>query len=123
MITAKENLELLKDLSATGYESMRTLNELNLRTWEKLANRQLETFSLLLETGAQLFKLTSETRDIKELISGEVELAKQFGETIVAKSRENLKVANELRDEYSAWIESGVSTITAKAGEVARKAA
>lgn len=123
MIDAKENLEILKDLSATGYESIRALNELNLRAWEKLANRQLDAFTLLLNTSAQLIKLTAETKDVTALINGEVELAKQFGETIAAKGREDLAVVTELRDEYSAWVESGVSTFTAKANEVAKKAA
>ncbi|MCG8427842.1 MAG: phasin family protein [Chromatiales bacterium] len=123
MITTKDNLEMMKDLTTTGFETARAFGELNLRTWEKFVAAQMDTFNLLLDTGIEQVKLSTETQDIKELTTGQTELAKKLGETLVAKGRENIETANDTRDEYRALVEKSVNTFTSKMTEAAQKAA
>jgi phasin family protein len=123
MITAKENLEMFKEFGTTGYETLRTLTDLNVRTYEKLVEKQAETFNLFVDAGIELVKLSSEAKDPKAFIESEVELAKQLSENLVAKSRESLEVAAEVRDEYKSFAEANVEAFTAKVSEAAQKAA
>ena len=123
MITAKENLDMIKELSTSSFETARAFGELNLRIWEKMVEKQMETFNLFMDTGIEQMKLSTETKDIKDLSSGQTELAKKFGEALVAKGREGLEVANEARDEYRTLVEKSVNTFTTKVSEVAHKAA
>ncbi|MES9843837.1 MAG: phasin family protein [Candidatus Sedimenticola sp. PURPLELP] len=123
MTTAKENLEMLKEFGTNGYEGARALGELNLRTWEKMAEAQMATFSLFVDTGIAQMKLASESKDPKELVDGQVEIAKKLGEELVSKGRETMELTNEVRDEYSALVEKGVSQFTGKINEATQKAA
>ena len=123
MTNAQDSLNLFKEMSVGGFETIRTLGALNLQTWEKLADRQMETINLLIETSTQEIKLVSDTKDINALVNGQVELAKQLGETLVSKGRENLETATEVQDEYRTWLENGVNAFTSKATEAAAKSA
>ena len=123
MITAKENLENVKEFATTGYETLRALTELNVRTYEKLVEKQAETFNLFVDAGIEMVKLGTEVKDPKVFVESEVELAKQLGENLVAKSRESLEIATEVRDEYQSFAEANVEAFTAKVNEVAQKAA
>ncbi|OOZ36564.1 phasin family protein [Solemya velesiana gill symbiont] len=108
MTTAKENLEMFKEFGTNGYENARALGELNLRTWEKLAEAQMATFSLFVDTGIAQMKLATESKDPKELVT---------------KGRETMELTNEARDEYSALVEKGISQFTSKVNEATQKAA
>ncbi len=123
MITAKQNLENLKDFGTISYATLRALTELNIRTFEKLVEKQAETFNLFVDTSIEMAKLTTEAKDPKEFVEGEVELTKRLGETLVAKGRESLEIATEVRDEYTSFAGSNVESFAAKVNEVAQKAA
>ena len=123
MTNAQDSLNLFKEMSVNGFETMRSLGALNLQTWEKFADQQMEAINLFVEAGTQEIKLVSETKDINALVEAQVELTKQFGETLVAKGRENLEAAAEVQNEYRTWLENGVNAFTSKAAEVAQKSA
>jgi phasin family protein len=123
MTNAQDNLNLFKEMSISGFETLRSLGALNLQTWEKFADRQMDAVNLLVEAGTQEIKLVSETKDVNALVNGQVELAKQFGETLMSKSRENLDVVAEVQEEYRTWFENGVNAISSKAAESVGKSA
>ncbi|MCW8943999.1 MAG: phasin family protein [Sedimenticola sp.] len=112
MKTPTVNLEAMKEIGVAGFEAARSLGELNLRTWEKLVENQTAVFGLFVDAGIELVKSTAEQKDIKELVNIEMNVAKQFGENLVVKSREALQVANDARDDYRSWAEQGVETFT-----------
>ncbi|MDF1529661.1 MAG: phasin family protein [Sedimenticola sp.] len=112
MKTSAVNLEAFKEVGVAGFEAARTLGELNLRTWEKLVEKQAEAFGLFVDAGIELVKTSTEQKDIKELVNAEMNVAKQFGENLVVKGREALQVANDARDDYRSWAEQGVETFT-----------
>lgn len=112
MKTSAINLEVMKEFGVAGFEAARSLGELNLRTWEKLVEKQSETFGLFANAGVELVKATTEAKEIKELVTAEMAVAKQFGENLVAKSREAVQLTNEARDDYRSWAEQGVEAFS-----------
>ena len=123
MTNAQESLNLFKEMSISGFETIRSLGALNLQTWEKFADQQIDAVNLMVETGTKEIKLVSETKDVNALMNGQVELARQFGEILMAKIRANLEAAAETQNEYRTWFENGVNAFTSKAAETARKSA
>lgn len=111
-VSSAVNLEVMKEFGVAGFEAARSLGELNLRSWEKLVEKQTETFGLFVDAGIELVKATSELKDIKELVNVEMEVAKQFGENLIEKGRETLQVTNDVRDDYRSWAEKGVENFT-----------
>ncbi len=107
MKTSAVNLEAMKEFGVAGFEAARSLSELNLRTWEKLVEKQAETFGLFADAGVELVKATAEAKEIKDLVTAEMAVAKQFGENVAAKSRETVQLTTEARDDYRSWLEQG----------------
>ena len=122
MKTPTVNLEAMKEIGVAGFEAARSLGELNLRTWEKLVENQTAVFGLFVDAGIELVKSTTEQKDIKDLVNAEMNVAKQFGENLVVKSREALQVANDARDDYRSWAEQGVETFTKQVNSAVKAA-
>jgi len=112
MNTAKENLETINELSGQGYEAVRQLGELNLRTMDKLVGRQMDVLNLFMESGLRQVTMAAESKGYNELFKGQVELAKELTERVMNESRENVKLAGDTRDEYRAWYEQGVERVS-----------
>jgi hypothetical protein len=114
MTNAKENIEMMNDLSSKGYETARQLGELNLRTMEMILNRQMDTMNMMMETSLRQMTMLSEAKGYNELVKGQMEIAKEVGERMMEVGRENVKLANERRDEYRTWVEQGVNAVSEK---------
>ena len=88
MSDTTENLEMLKDLGTTGFENVRALGELNMRTWEKLIEQQMDGFGLWVNTGIDQVKLITEISDYADLLQGQTALSRQFGESLNEKGHQ-----------------------------------
>ena len=117
MTTAKENFELFTEMSGQGYAAARQLGELNLRTFEQFAGRQLDAVALFVESGLQQVKMVSEAKGYSELVAGQIQLSKTIGARVMEESRTNMKLANDTRDEYRVWFEKGMDAMRAKKSE------
>lgn len=113
-MTEKDNVNAMNEMGNKGFERMNTLGELNLKVWEKLAARQMETMNLLMEQSSRQMKLATEAKGYNELLKGQMEIAKETSERMMAETKTNMELAGEVRDEYRAWVESGVSEVTAE---------
>lgn len=123
MKSAKENLQLVEDFSTFGYEGVRALAQLNLQTWEKLLEKQMDTFGLLLNTGIKQLNMAGEIKDAKGMTEAQVELTREFGESLVSKGRETLELTSEVGDEYRSFFETRIETFKEKAAKAAEQAA
>jgi len=123
MNNATENLELIKEFGTSGLENMRALGELNQRTWEKMAEQQMNTFGLILDAGLQQLNLATRTKDVSELINGQAKLTHELRDNLLAKSRESIELSTEIGTEYRTWMEQGANTFTSKMSKAADKAA
>ena len=122
MNTAKENLEAVNELSSKSYEAARELGELNLHTMEKLVSRQMDMMNMFMESGLRQVTMASEAKGYNDLIKSQIEMTKEVTERVMNESREAVKFANDARDEYRAWMESGMEVLNENLNQ-ARKAA
>jgi phasin family protein len=82
--------------------------------WEKLAARQLEALNLMMEQSVRQMKIASEAKGYNEFVKAQVEMAKEASERMMEEVRTNMALANEVRDEYRAWAQAGMSEMTAE---------
>ena len=118
----KANLDLIREFGINGYENVRSLAEINLRTWEKLVEKQMDAFNLLLDSGIQQVSAAGNTRDVSQLLNNQVELGKALGESFASKGREAVDLATEAGNEYRSWLENGINTFNSKVTEAANEA-
>jgi len=110
-MTAKDNANAMNELSDRGLARMNALGELNLKAAEKLTNRQMDAFNLFMEQSVRLMTLASEAKGYSDLYKGQVDMAKEMTERMMAESKTNMQVAGELRDEYRGWFDATVAEV------------
>lgn len=116
----KANLDLIREFGINGYENVRSLAEINLRTWEKLIEKQMDTFNLLLDSGIEQVSNASNTQDVSQLLNSQVALGKTLSENFASKSREAIDLATEAGNEYRSWLENGINTFNSKVSEAVK---
>jgi phasin family protein len=113
-MTMKDNLNAMNEMSGKGFERLSSLGELNLKVWEKLASRQMEAVNLLMEQSVRQMKMASEVKGYNDFVKGQMEMAKEAGERMMAETKTNMELAGQVRDDYRAWMQSGVSEMSAE---------
>ena len=121
MYTTKDSVEMMKEAVGEGYDSARQLGELNLRTWNRIVEKQMDVFGLWMDTAAKQIELASTVSDYKAFAGAQVELAREVAETLVEKGRESMQAAGESREEYRSWLEVSVNKATAKWNKAAQQ--
>ena len=111
-------------------DAVLNFNRIAMRTQSLMARQQLAALEGCLDAGSKNWKLVTETRDPRELVSRQSELAMELGEKLVAVAQEALEIQAQARDELAAWMEEGMKAIkvpavpaAAKAAKAAKKAA
>jgi len=113
-MTMKDNFSAVNDFSNKSIERLNRLGDLNLKIWEKMAARQLEALNLMMEQSVRQMKIASEAKGYNEFVKAQVEMAKEASERMMEEVRTNMALANEVRDEYRAWAQAGMSEMTAE---------
>ena len=113
-MTAKDSPTAMNEMTSKGADRLSSLGDLNLKVWEKLAARQLEALNLMMEQSVRQMKIASEAKGYNEFVKAQVEMAKEASERMMEEVRTNMSLANEVRDEYRAWAQAGMSEMTAE---------
>lgn len=108
--------------SAAVMDSLKELGEINTRFVDKLAKQQLDIVNKYVAEGPAQVKTLSEVKGYKDLLAAQSALVKQYNEEFMGVVRETTKIMSEAKDEYAAWVEKGVASVTPKA-TAAKKAA
>lgn len=97
-------------------------NKIAVRTQSLLAGQQMAALEKMLDAGSRNLQLVTETRDPRELIARQTEVAVELGETLVAVAREALDIQAQARDEVATLVEDGFKAATAANVATAAKA-
>jgi len=110
MKTVNESLEMMNEMGAKGYETARELGEINLRAMESVVQRQMDSVGAMMEMGMRQFTAMSEAKGYNDVIKGQVALTRDMGEKVMEMARDNVRLANDTRDQYRAWFERGMES-------------
>jgi hypothetical protein len=108
-MTVKENINVLNEMNNKGLDRLNALGELNMRTWETLASRQLDAMNLFMEQGIRQMKLATESKGYSDFVKGEMELAKEMSTRMMEETKANMQLAGKVRDDYRSWFQDGLS--------------
>ncbi|MBK1732597.1 phasin family protein [Thiococcus pfennigii] len=113
-MTINETVKTATDMTAKGMDRFNSMAELNMRTWERLAGRQMDVFGLWLEQGMRLATLATESKSYTDYVKGQVEIAKDVSERMMAETKTNMQLLGEVRDDYRVWYERGMSELSSE---------
>jgi len=118
-MSAQENLDAVKDLGSKGMEHLNQLAELNMKVFEKITSRQMEALNFMMAQSKRQMQLASEAKGYSEFMKGQVELAKETSERMLEETKANMQIANEVRDDYRAFVQKGMNELSEEVKKVA----
>ena len=113
----------VSDAHRKAVDAVMGFNKIAVRTQGLLAGQQLAALEKVLDAGSRNLQLVTETRDPRELIARQTEVAVELGEKLVAVAREALDIQAQARDEVATLVEDGFKAANIPAIEKAPKAA
>ncbi len=111
-------LKNIETLNKAAVESAKRLGDINMRTMEKLAERQIAVAADYLEGSVQQLKLMGESKDVQVAVKEQARLSTELNEKFVAHAKKTAEVLNEVKDELTGWAKDGMKA----AGNGAKKA-
>lgn len=103
----------IETFNKAAIESAKRLGDINMRTLEKLAQRNIEAAADYLEGGVRQLKLMGESKDIQAAVKEQTELAKELNEKFVEHAKKTAAVFNEVKGELTDWAEDGMKSVGA----------
>ncbi len=107
------NMKTVNEMTSKNVERMSSLGELNVRIFEKMAARQMDTLSLYMDHAMRVMKIATESKGYDAFFKGQADATKEFGERVVTESKAGMQVLGEVREDYRAWVEKNLSEMNA----------
>jgi phasin family protein len=123
MTKAKENIEMMNEINGKGYDSFRQLTDITLNAWNQAIEKQMETYSSLMNSSLEQIKLVSEAKDYHEVVRGQMDMTRKLGEEMVNNTREAVEMSQKTGEEVRAWFENSLSTVNEQVSKAVEKAA
>jgi len=114
MSTMKENFNLYQESAKQGYESARQLGDLNLSAFNRMLDRQIDTFGLWLDAGARQVELLSSSKSYQEYLGDQAKLSRELADALMRQGRATLETVGEVREEYRSWAEKSLHSVAEK---------
>jgi phasin family protein len=107
----KELIEQWGEFTKTAFDSLRELGEINTKLVGRLSQQQLEILNTSLEAAVQETHLVSESKDYKQLLSGQSTLTAEYNRKFLEIVRKTTDILEETREELTGWLEKGVENV------------
>jgi hypothetical protein len=108
-MSTKDVMSTYNELTNKSVERVNALGELNLKIAETVATRQMDMMNLLMEQGLRMMTLTTEAKGYTDLYKGQVEITKDVAERLVEESKNGMKLAGQIRDDYRGWFDAALA--------------
>ncbi len=96
------------DTSKQTLANMKSLGEINYTLMNRLAQQQMEVFSICLESGVKQMQAMSEAKDINAFMNSEAELADEAGKKILSNVQGTLEVLDGTKAQWVDWAETSM---------------
>ncbi|MEJ2692893.1 MAG: phasin family protein [Candidatus Thiodiazotropha sp.] len=123
MTKAKESIEMINEINSMGYDSLRQLTDITLKAWNQTMDKQVETYTRLVNSGLEQIKLVSEAKDYQEVVRGQMDLTRRIGEAMVGDTRDAVELGQQTGEEIRSWFEGNFSSINEQVSKAVEKAA
>ena len=116
-------LKNIEALNKAAIESAKRLGDINMRTLEKLAQRNIAAAADYLHGSVQQLKLMGESKDIQAAAKEQARLSTELNEKFVEHAKKTAEFLNEVKGELTDWAQDGVKAVGTPFGDGSKKAA
>jgi phasin family protein len=116
-------LKNIETLNKATIESAKRLGDINMRTFEKLTQRNIEATADYLDGSMQQLKLMGESKDIQAAAKEQARLGTELNEKFVAHAKKTAEVLTEVKGELTDWAQDGMNAVGAPILNAGQKSA
>ncbi len=116
---ANDTMKLFKDITEKSVASFKSVGELNLRTFEALAAKQVEIVQGAADAGVKQSALFTDAKDVNELLSAQSDLANVYTESLSKSVTEINDILKGAQDELTGLAEAAFEDAKVNAEKVA----
>lgn len=106
-------LKTMEKFNQATVESAKRLGDIQMRTLEKLAERQMQATADYLESGVTQLKVLGESQDMQTAFTAQSRYASELGASIVEHTKKTAEVFNEAKTELTEWAQAGWKAVGA----------
>ncbi len=109
--TVSNVFENVTEAHRKAVDALMGFNKIAVRTQGLLAGQQLVAMEKFFDAGSRNLQLVTESRDPKELMERQTQVAVELGEKLVAVAQEALDIHAQARDEVTTLVEDGFQAV------------
>ena len=118
-IMANDTMKLFKDITEKSVASFKSVGELNLRTFEALAAKQVEIVQGAADAGVKQSAIFTDAKDVNELLSAQSDLANVYADNLSKSVTEITDILKGAQEELTGLAEEAFEDAKANAEKVA----
>jgi phasin family protein len=118
-IMANDTMKLFKDITEKSVASFKSVGELNLRTFEALAAKQVEIVQGAADAGVKQSAIFTDAKDVNEILSAQSDLANAYAEKLSTNVTEISDILKGAQEELTGLAEEAFEDAKANAEKVA----
>ncbi len=117
-----DNLKNIETQNKAAIESAKRLGDINMRTFEKLAQRNIEAAADYLDGSVRQLKLMGEAKDIQTAVTEQARLGTELNEKFVEHAKKTAEVLSEVKGEFTDWAQDRMKAVGTPARNGSKKA-
>ena len=114
-----DTIKLFKDIAEKSVASFKNVGELNLRTFEALAAKQVEIVQNAADAGVKQSAIFTDSKDVNDLLSAQSDLANSYTETLTKSVTEISDILKGAQDELVSFTEVNIAEAKSNTEKVA----
>ena len=116
---ANDTMKLFKDITEKSVASFKSVGELNLRTFEALATKQVEIVQGAADAGVKQSAIFTDAKDVNELLSAQSDLANVYADNLSKSVTEITDILKGAQEELTGLAEKAFKDAKVNAEKVA----
>ena len=116
---ANDTMKLFKDITEKSVASFKSVGELNLRTFEALAAKQVEIVQGAADAGVKQSAIFTDAKDVNEVLAAQSDLANVYAENLSKNVTEITDILKGAQEELTGLAEEAFEDAKANAEKVA----
>ena len=113
-----QTINLITEIAEKSVATIKEVGELNLRTFEALAAKQVEIVQNAADTGAQQSAILTDIKDINKAYSAQTELATSFADQLAKNVNEIADIFKVAQEEFNGLADEVVADAKVNAEKV-----
>ena len=120
-IMANDTMKLFKDITEKSVASFKSVGELNMRTFEALAAKQVEIVQGAADAGVKQSAVFTEAKDVNEILSAQSDLATAYADKLSNSVTEISDILKGAQEELAGLTEAAFEDAKVNAEKVAKE--